>query len=149
MTEAALKDGDVFQYNTKGQNWCRHGIAVMRSTESGRLIKDTYWGINDATDYGVLRREDIGEVVVIGNIHDFETSQYIYDAEDFADEDRFHLPMGGGSAQTWVRKGAKRSPELVGQRLRYQMEKAWHEIEYAIRRFDRAADEYIRHECGN
>ncbi len=125
-----FKVNDVVRYRPE-QNWCRHGIAVILGGEGWAYAKDTYWGIGDRGDSGYIRKEYLHEPVLIGNTDDFAPSQY-RECRDFREEDQFYIPVGGGSAQIWYRKGAEPQPDLVYARLQYELEKA----EGAIRSAD-------------
>jgi hypothetical protein len=125
-----FKPRDVVTYHA-ANGWCRHGIAVIHGGDGWGYAKDTYWGVSDAGgDSGWIREQDLAEPTLIGNLDDFEYSKYA-EFKDYREEDKFYIPMGGGSAQQWIRKGAEPDPALIWKRLVYQVEKAEMEIQYA------------------
>jgi hypothetical protein len=125
-----FKPRDVVQYRSS-DTWCRHGIAVIHGGPEWGYAKDTYWGVTDNhSDYGWIREQELFDPVLIGNLDEFEPSQY-KECRDFREEDQFYIPIGGGSAQIWYRKGAEPQPELVWRRLVYEVEKAESAIQSA------------------
>lgn len=124
-----FKKNDVVRYRPE-QNWCKHGIAVILGGEGWAYAKDTYWDIGATGDYGYLREQDLKEPILIGNTNEFAPSQY-RECQDFREEDQFYIPVGGGSAQIWYRKGAEPQPDLVYARLQYELEVAENAIQSA------------------
>jgi hypothetical protein len=139
--------GDVVQYSNGG--WCVHGIAVVRGEGDNLWANDTYWGDNEHS----VPLEKLEGKPVIGNITTFSTQiPYPYEFDDFADEDRFYIPIGGGSAKMWVRKDTSPDREKVGVRLRYELQKAHDRVKQEARnveyhtkqlmKFENKLDEY-------
>lgn len=142
---ADLRDGDVVTYRIEGSAWCRHGIAVYYWNDGGPYAKDTYWGIGERSDSGYTSIEQLLDPHVIGNIYEFEHKRYVYDPEDYAEEDRFYIPMGGHSGEVWIRVGAEKKHDLIEKRLKYELEKAWGKIKSAASNFGYAVQQYMEH----
>lgn len=139
-----FKKNDVVSYHSSN-TWCRHGIAVIHGGEDWGYAKDTYWGVGSrASDSGWLREEDLKDPKLIGNLDEFELSGY-YDFEDYRDEDKFYIPIGGGGSQKWYRKGAQPDPDLIYKRLQYQIEKSESEIQSANWRHEWAVKQMNEH----
>lgn len=138
-----FKKNDVVSYRST-DTWCRHGIAVIMGGEGWGYAKDTYWGVGERGDYGWLREEDLKEPKLIGNLDEFEVSQY-KECRDFREEDQFYIPVGGGSAQIWYRKGAEPKPDLIYNRLQYEIERAESAIQSANWKRDWAIREMNEH----
>lgn len=119
----SFKKNDVITYRG-GPDWCRHHIAVILGGDGWGYARDTYWGIGDVySDSGWLREQDVISPRLIGNIDDFEPNKYL-DPRYYRDEDKFWIPVGGGSEQNWFRKNAQPDPALIYARLVYQVEKS-------------------------
>ena len=72
-----FKKNDVVAYRSD-VNWCRHGIAVIFGGEGHAYARDTYWGIGDTySDSGWVREEDLKEPTLLGNLDEFEASEYL------------------------------------------------------------------------
>lgn len=106
-------------YHAEGiAGWCRHGIVVIHNIgtkEKPDLVAvDTYWG-GGTPNFGALERNfyPITEAFRqrLTFILDLGTARKAYEDEweVFADEDRAFIPMGGSSAQYWLRKDARPS----------------------------------------
>jgi hypothetical protein len=129
-----FRDKDVIKYRPEN-SWCKHGIAVFHfNNGSPSYFKDTYWGVLDTSYYGEIRETPV-DAVLIGNLDDFEFSPY-KEYNDYKEEDKFHIPSGGGSSQNWFRKRAEPDPTLIYNRLAYELEEADNEIGCAQRRRD-------------
>ena len=135
------KDGDIVRYNSE-RTHARHGIARVHVAGGSTWAFDTYWGL-DELDYGSVSMDCLDPNNILGNIYEFETRcQYPYEYDDFADGDRFYLPVGGGSAQHWIRKGAQPVMTQVRDRLLYGIETERAAVESAKRRVELSLKEY-------
>lgn len=141
-----VQSGDVVRYGDSG--WCVHGIAVVRGEGENLWAADTYW--NDTSHTVPLDKLEGKEI--IGSITTFSTHvPYPYEFDDYADRDKFYIPIGGGSAQTWVRKDTPPDTEKVAVRLRHKLQKAHDQVKYAARDVEWCTKELIwfEHKCGN
>jgi hypothetical protein len=119
--------GDVVRYS-RGSDWAQHGIAIVHESGGTVWAADTYW--NDR-NHGVDLTELEGKEL-LGNILTFSTKvPYPYVFDDYADADKFYIPIGGGSAQMWVRMNIPPDPEKVSTRLRYELQKAHNKVRSA------------------
>lgn len=145
--QADFVDGDVVRYTPKN-TWCHHGIAVVHVQDGKMWATDTYWG-DYPTDGSYVDMRELDLNNIIGNTHTFDKVPYPHDYEDFAEEDKYWVPIGGGSAYYRVRVGAVPVPALVRQRLAYAVEKAEWAMNSAKWNLDRAQKEladFERHE---
>lgn len=139
-----FKNNDVVRYRAP-DGWCRHGIAIIHNGEGWGYAKDTYWGVGALdSDSGWLKKEHLADPVLIGNLDEFEPSQY-KECRDFREEDQFYIPVGGGSAQIWYRKGAVPDPTNVYNRLQYEIEKAESGIQSATWKREYAVKQMNEH----
>lgn len=129
VAAAKFVDGDVVKY-TPYSDWCHHGIAVVHVEEGKTWATDTYWGLSP-TDGSYVRVEDLDPANIIGNLHLFGKVPYLYYPADFADNDTYFVPMGGGSSYHRVRIGAVPVPERVRERLVHAVENAESEVRSA------------------
>lgn len=121
-----LQSGDVVQYGTS--DWCVHGIAVVHGEGDQLWAADTYWGDTAHT----VPLSGLEGKPVIGNITTFSTSlPYPYAYDDFRDEDKFYIPIGGSSSKYWIRKDTPPDPAKVEERLRYTLQKAHDKVKSA------------------
>lgn len=121
--------GDVVRY-AHGNEWRTHGIAIVH--ESGGVVwaADTYW--NDRKH--VVNLNELEGNELLGNIFTFSTKiPYPYQYDDYAEIDKFYIPVGGGSAQSWVRKNTPPDPEKVETRLRSEIQKAHDKVKSAAK----------------
>lgn len=132
-------DGDVVKYSPRDY-WCHHGIAIVHIEDGKTWATDTYWG-SYPTDGSYVDMHELAAVNIIGNTHTFGELPYPHDYEDFADSDKYRVPMGGESAYKRVRIGAVPVPEKVRERLAYVVEKAGYSMKSAERALTRALDE--------
>ena len=139
LKAAGLVDGDVVRY-TPRNNWCHHGIAIVHIEDGKTWALDTYWG-SSPTDGSYVDMNELDPANIIGNTHIFGNVPYPHEYEDFAEEDKYSVPMGGGSAYQRVRTGATPVPERVRERLVYAVEKAERAVGSAERALVRAKDE--------
>jgi hypothetical protein len=138
-------DGDVVKYKPR-QDWCHHGIAIVRIPENGQTYAtDTYWG-ERPTDNSYVDIGELDPANIIGNTHTFGKVPYPHEYYDFNDADKYWIPMGGGSAYERVRIGAAPNVELKTARLKYEVEKAAAKIQSAegnLRWAQKQLDEYL------
>jgi len=136
-----LHIGDVVRYGDSG--WCEHGIAKVRGAEEDLWAADTYW---DDTSHTVPLEKLEGKPV-IGNIITFSTHvPYPYNYDDYRDEDKFFIPMGGSSSQLWVRKDTAPDPEKVEHRLRHNLQKARDKVKSAAQDVEWQTKELMKFE---
>jgi hypothetical protein len=139
----AFKDGDVVKYNLDN-NWCRHGIAIIRALHDGKLIaEDTYWGSN--SDYSTVDFADLKEENIIGNKHEFSIIPYPYEYDDFEDSDKYWIPMGARSERKCVRKGAIPTPAKIEERLRREIERLESKVKTAAWNLEWKQKELAKH----
>jgi hypothetical protein len=140
-SEMTLQIGDVVRYGDSG--WCQHGIAMVKGSDYHMWAADTYW---DDTSHEVplecLEGKD-----VIGNIITFSPHvPYPYEYEDYAEKDKFYIPIGGGSSQEWVRKDTPPDPEKVATRLRYKLQLAHNKVRSAAQDVEYRTKELMKFE---
>ncbi len=114
ITQNALEVGDIYCY--RGSEHCRHGLAII--TSDG-LAHDTYWEgfslrprgdvFTDAPLWHIDHLAKLTPENKLGNIADFDKSDRDT-CELYKDSDSIYLPIGGGSAVWYLRRGAK--PDL-------------------------------------
>jgi hypothetical protein len=120
---AGFTHGDVVRYKPS-HDWCHHGIAIVHILDSGKVFAtDTYWG-SSPTDNSYVDIKELNPADIIGNVVTFGGVPRPHHYDDFADADKYHVPMGGGSAYSRVRIGAVPVSEQVRDRLAYAVERA-------------------------
>jgi hypothetical protein len=120
---AGFTHGDVVRYKPS-HDWCHHGIAIVHVLDSGKVFAaDTYWG-SSPTDNSYVDIKELDSANIIGNVITFGGVPYPHHYDDFADADKYYVPMGGGSAYRRVRIGAVPVPEQARHRLAYAVERA-------------------------
>jgi hypothetical protein len=139
LKAASFVDGDVVQYAPR-DTWCHHGIAIVHIEGGKTWALDTYWGPSP-TDGSYVEMSELAPASIIGNTHTFDKVPYPHEYEDFADSDKYWVPMGGGSAYKRVRVGALPVPEKVRERLVYAVEKAEYAVKSAGWNLERAQKE--------
>ena len=143
MLQHEPKEGELYRL-AGGDGWCRHGIvriANIGTEEKPDLVAvDTYWG---APNLGALGRNFYPITPAFKErmtfMLDLSMARKTYDDEYevYADEDRAYIPMGGGSAQWWVRKDAKPSYPRQVERLERLIRNERAQAECSARAADR------------
>lgn len=104
--------------------------------------EDTYWG---SGEYAFVDMSKLQPSEIIGNTHEFGPAPYPYSFDDFAEADKYWIPMGGTGAQKCVRLGA--TPELarIEARLTYAVEEAEGNVSSANRSLEYARKQLTEH----
>lgn len=126
---AKIIPGDLFKSPESG--WCRHGLALAHEWNGGQVVLlDTYWG-SSSDNSRVWKPEEIDDrFTFIINLNECKrTSREVW--ETYRDEDRAHIPMGGGGERWFVRVAAEPDPERKRQQLVWDVEKAKSALEGA------------------
>lgn len=101
----SFKDGDVVKYRVT-QSHCREGMAIC---ESGQLL-DTFWHFGDRHE---LNNEECNSVQFMFNLREF-VSTNSYEWVNYLDDDKGLVTHQHGlSKDYFLRKGAKRSLEIM------------------------------------
>jgi len=137
-----FKAGDVVRY-ADGSLWCIHGIAVVHESGGEMWATDTYW--NDRESTVPLDRLEGKEL--LGIFLPFRRSvSYPYQYEDYSDTDKFYIPIGGGSSQSWVRTNTHQTLKKLALRLRYELQKAHDKVQSAARAVEWSTKQLMKFE---
>lgn len=149
-----LREGDVYRFSYSDEArakwrtdpyWCFDGQVVVRD---GQLV-DTYWGgLKGYGDSRVVKPTD-GTLTFVCNLGDVREIQE-YERHNYAEADVFNLSSQHWCHKQWfVRKDAGRSAEAMVAWLREESRKTRSDIDLAMRRLERLAEQRIIIERGD
>jgi hypothetical protein len=129
-----FKVNDIFENRSKSGH-CRHATFIVKESNQKLYLVNTYWGAMKATpdfsafmcNYTEVTPElNLDGFTHKGNLSEFTKSpstSYLY-----ANEDVIHLPVGGGSEETWIRTNAKPQQSEVVATHNYLVESLENQI---------------------
>lgn len=117
--EREPKEGELYELKD-GHGWCRHGLVIILRKGDKIYAVDTYWG-GGFSDNMVRNWSEMHEVKgLLTFLLDLTAARDSHrdEWEIFADEDRAHIPQGGGRERFYVLKDAR--PNFVRQVARLE-----------------------------